>query len=93
MVQVQELEGCIASLQDQLEQNERAHAIRVNSLQQRIAQADDQAETVNRMRHDELQLKVRVVAANFVLSVGFVPCAVQGLQPFSTGSHLSWFRR
>lgn len=47
------------TLQDQLEQNDRAHAIRVNRLQQQIAQADDQAETVNRMKHDELQLKVR----------------------------------
>ena len=51
------------SLQDQLEQNDRAHAIRVTRLQQQIAQADDQAEVVNRMKHDELQLKVRRGAA------------------------------
>lgn len=54
------------SLQDQLEQNDRAHAIRVTRLQQQIAQADDQAEVVNQMKHDELQLKVWSGAAQRV---------------------------
>jgi hypothetical protein len=55
---VTELEGCIYSLQEQIEQQERAHEIQVKQLKRQLQQADNQAETLDRLRHDELEQEV-----------------------------------
>jgi hypothetical protein len=88
MVQVQELEGCIASMQEQLEQKERAHAIRVNRLQQQLAQADDLAETVNRMKEDELHHKVLKREAAFPLTMRCASLLLHSPSRLPTGSLL-----